>query len=248
MQVPFTHPLATHPAGTILGFRTDGRPIFVIAGGNGEGEGGSGTGNPPAPAGGNPSANPPAPPTPANPPTPTPPAPTPPAGGAEPDWKAEARKWEQRAKDNKGAADELEKLKASQMSEQERAVAEAEKRGRTAAAIEHGKELAAARFEAAASKAGVNLGDAADLIDTARFVDKDGKVDTDGIQAAVKKLAKLAPAKGPGRSGGDLGGGSGHQAPTIEQQIAEAQSKGNWREVMRLQNTKLAAAAEAAQQ
>lgn len=210
-------------------------PVLYGDGGGGDG-GGSGSGQPPAPSGGNPT--PPAPP--ANPPAPTPPAPTPPAGGAEPDWKTEARKWEKRAKENSTAADDLAALKASQMTDQEKAVTEAEKRGRTAAAIDHGKELAASRFEAAAAKAGLDLGEAADLIDTARFVDKDGKVDTAAITAAVKQLAKLAPAKGgPGRSGGDLGNGSGQQQPTIDQQIAEAQAKGDWRTVMRLQNSKL---------
>ncbi|MFC8584219.1 hypothetical protein ACFUGD_06640 [Streptomyces sp. NPDC057217] len=35
----YRHPLARHAAGTVLGYRRDGRPIHVIAGGNGEGEG-----------------------------------------------------------------------------------------------------------------------------------------------------------------------------------------------------------------
>lgn len=50
------------------------------------------------------------------------------------DWQAKyeamrqhARDWEKQAKANKGAADELEKLKAEQMSEQEKAIARAEK-------------------------------------------------------------------------------------------------------------------------
>lgn len=42
------------------------------------------------------------------------------------DWKAEARKWEQRAKENSAAADELQKLKESQMSELEKAQAKAQ--------------------------------------------------------------------------------------------------------------------------
>lgn len=46
--------------------------------------------------------------------------------GAEVDWKAESRKWEQRAKANKAAADELEQLKASQMSDTEKLVKRAE--------------------------------------------------------------------------------------------------------------------------
>ena len=42
------------------------------------------------------------------------------------DWKAEARKWEQRAKENKGAADELAKLKEASMTEQQKAEARAQ--------------------------------------------------------------------------------------------------------------------------
>lgn len=45
----------------------------------------------------------------------------------ETDWKAEARKWEQRAKENKAAADELEQLKQAQMTEQQKAEQRAEK-------------------------------------------------------------------------------------------------------------------------
>lgn len=43
------------------------------------------------------------------------------------DWKAESRKWEARAKKNSAAAEELEKLKLAQMSEQEQLKARAEK-------------------------------------------------------------------------------------------------------------------------
>lgn len=39
------------------------------------------------------------------------------------DWKAEARKWESRAKKSKAAQDELEKLKQAQMTEQQKAQA-----------------------------------------------------------------------------------------------------------------------------
>ncbi|MFF9910624.1 hypothetical protein [Streptomyces sp. NPDC013457] len=234
MPHPFQHPHATHPAGTVLGYRRNGQPIYVIAGGSSEGAAGSASGQPPA---GNPdtSGQPPAP-------------PAPPAGdqggqpsgtpGEETDWKARAREWERRAKDNKTAADELAALKASQMSEQEKAVAAAEKQGRTAAAAEYGAKLAAAQFETAVARAGIDLGEAADLIDTTRFVDKDGQVDTDGIKAAVKKLARLAP-RGPGRSGGDMGGsgGSGDQ-PSIDKQIAEAQAAGKWSTVIALKRAK----------
>lgn len=52
----------------------------------------------------------------------------------ETDWKAEAekwksrsREWEKKSKENKSAADELEQLKAAQMTEQQKAEARAEK-------------------------------------------------------------------------------------------------------------------------
>ncbi|AFU62146.1 hypothetical protein SV1_6 [Streptomyces phage SV1] len=54
MTTAYRHPLAQHAAGTVLGYRRDGRPIHVIAGGNGAGEGsgapagGEGTGQAPA--------------------------------------------------------------------------------------------------------------------------------------------------------------------------------------------------------
>ena len=80
-----------------------------------------------------------------------------------------------------------------------------------AAASEYGARLAAAEFRAAVSLAGIDLGEAADLIDTRQFVGEDGEVDTKAIKAAVAKLAKLAP-KPAGKSGADLSGGTGEGA------------------------------------
>lgn len=82
--LPFRHPLATHAAGTVLGFRRDGRPIYAIAGGSSEGEGGTGGTPPPAP--------------PAGYPTPAPPAapPAPPAPAADGDVKS-LPEWAQKA-------------------------------------------------------------------------------------------------------------------------------------------------------
>ena len=42
-------------------------------------------------------------------------------------WKAQSREWEKRSKANKQAADELERLKAEQMTEQQKAEARAER-------------------------------------------------------------------------------------------------------------------------
>ncbi|MEU5838781.1 hypothetical protein ABZ820_34670 [Streptomyces diacarni] len=247
MQHPFRHPLATHSARDVLGWRRNGAPIYAIAGGSSEGD--DAGGNPPAADNGQASGQPSG-----QDGQPAGQATTPPAGtgsdqggqqsgqgsetsGDATDWKALARQWEKRAKENRGAADELATLKQQAMTDQEKAVAEAEKRGRTAASVEHGQALAQARFEAAAAQSGVQLGDAADLIDTSQFVAKDGSVDGDAIKAAVKKLSKLAP-RGAGRSGADITGGSGDQ-PSVDAQIADAKAKGNWRQVLRLENSKL---------
>ena len=74
---------------------------------------------------------------------------------AEKDWKAEYEKmrdhmrdWEKKAKANQGAADELEKLKSAQMSEQEKAIARAE-------AAE--SELAAIKAEQARTEAAMKI-------------------------------------------------------------------------------------------
>ncbi|TDD25047.1 hypothetical protein E1287_37585, partial [Actinomadura sp. KC06] len=146
-----------------------------------------------------------------------PPADPPKPDGDTTDWKAQARKWEQRAKDNGKAAAELEKLKASQMTEQEKAVSAAEKQGRTAAALDYGKRLAAAELRAAAATKGVDLSVIGDLIDTSKFVDDAGDVDTDAIKKAVDKLAKT---KGAGRGSGDFPGGTGAGQPITEEQFA----------------------------
>lgn len=222
MISPFRHPLATHSALDVLGYRRNGAPIYAIAGGSDEGACAS-AGAPPA---GDPG---------------TPPA-TPPAAAADgddgTDWKARAREWEKRAKENKGAVDELATLRQQSMSDQEKAVAAAEKTGRTAATAEYATKLAAAHFEAAVARAGLDLGDAADLIDTSRFV-ADGEVDTDAIKAAVKKLAKLAPARSPGRSGADHGAG-GETPASIDKQIAEATARRDFATVIRLKRQRAA--------
>lgn len=61
--------------------------------------------------------------------------------GADIDWKAMARKWEDRAKSNKQAADELEQLKQAQMTEQQKAEAKAEKLQRKLETLEHERQI-----------------------------------------------------------------------------------------------------------
>ena len=154
----------------------------------------------------------------------------------EVDWKALARKWEERAKANRKAAEELERLKRQSMTETEKAVAEAERRARAEAAREYGARLARAEFRALAAAKGLNIdSDIFDLVDTSRFVDDEGEIDEAAIKAAVAKLAKLAP-KPAVSSGGDFAGGNGGGTPpkSLADQIREAEAKGDWRTARRL--------------
>lgn len=113
------------------------------------------------------------------------------------DWKAEAEKWqglarknEERAKGNANAAKELEKVRAAAMTEQEKAVAEAEKRGAQSAAVQAGPRLVRAEFRAAA--AGQIEKDALDAyledVDLTKFLGDDGEPDTKAIEARIARL------------------------------------------------------------
>lgn len=124
--------------------------------------------------------------------------------GNEPkiDWRAEARKWESRAKENQRAAREYERLQKASQTEAERAVAEAEERGRTAAASEFGRRLARERFTAQAARRNPEFDSAAlDLIDLSRFVGDDGEPDDKAIGEAVARLVPEA-AGAPSYDGG----------------------------------------------
>jgi len=232
MQVPFTrrgfkHPLATHSALDVLGYRRNGAPIYAIAGGNGEDEGGSESGEP-GESGQDTGAS---------------EEKDSEQGGQQPDkesgqdsgekdWKAYAREWEKRAKahakeaeSGAKAREELEKLRAANMTEQEKAVAAAEKAGRTAAA----KEAQAALEERDARLREFSIRDAvrdrADkhgakaklLLDSVSFrqkiadLDPDAKAFGTSLDEAIKAAVKDNPAfaaQPAGKSGADLSGGT----------------------------------------
>ncbi|MFF7452106.1 MULTISPECIES: hypothetical protein [unclassified Streptomyces] len=239
MQVPFTrshfrHPLATHSALDVLGYRRNGAPIYAIAGGNGEGEGGSESGGQSGSGesgqsgqgegGGSAQAS--------------------DQGGqqsgqesgksgsaadGDTDWKTHAREWEKRAKANAKAAEELEKLKQQSMTEQEKAVAAAEKAGRTAAAQEAQAEIEKRDAQlreltirdAVRDRAEKHGAKAGALLDSLSFRQKIADLDPsaktfganldDAIKAAVKDNPAFA-AQTAGKSGGDLSGGTGEGA------------------------------------
>lgn len=120
------------------------------------------------------------------------------------DWKAEARKWESRAKENSGAAKAAEKARLEAMTDSERAVAEAEARGRTAAVTEYGKRLAKTEFDALAGRRNpdIDTKQVLEFIDLSRFVDETGEPDSKAIAAAVERLVPAATESTPSFDGG----------------------------------------------
>ena len=123
------------------------------------------------------------------------------------DWKAEARKWEQRAKENKAAATEVEKARKAAMSESERAVAEAEERGRMSAVTAYGERLARTEFiaEAARRNPGFDAAAVLDDLNLGRYIGEDGEPDSKAITAAVGRLVpegSTGPTPPPSFDGG----------------------------------------------
>jgi hypothetical protein len=110
----------------------------------------------------------------------------------------ESRKWETRSKENHQAKTELEKQRQAAMTDAERAVAEAEVRGRTAATTEFGKELAQTQFDALAGRRNPDFDTAKALeyVDLGKFLGEDGRPDIKAITAAVERLVP-APTDGP---------------------------------------------------
>lgn len=105
----------------------------------------------------------------------------------------EARKWETRSKENHQAKTELEKQRQAAMTDAERAVADAEAKGRTAATSEFGKRLATSEIRAHAADAQADLAGVFDYLDLSRFVGEDGEPDDKAIKAFVAGLPKKDP-------------------------------------------------------
>lgn len=113
--------------------------------------------------------------------------------------RAEAAKYRTQART---ATTELDKVKQASMSDTEKAIAEAEARGRTAATAELGKRLAKSALETAAAKRNPDFDTASlDYVDISRLVGDDGEPDAKAIAAAVERLVP-APAGAPSFDGG----------------------------------------------
>ena len=134
-----------------------------------------------------------------------------------------SRRWEERAKANADASKELDKLRQSQMSETEKAVAEAKATGRSEALREIGGRLVDAEVKAAAAGRLTEAQRDAllDGLNRSRFLTDDGDVDTarvakwvDSIAPATQEPAQPEPI---GRARVDLGQGrrSGQVRPSV---------------------------------
>ncbi|MEU1421479.1 hypothetical protein [Kitasatospora sp. NPDC005751] len=193
-------------------------------------------------------------PTPTEPPVPTPvPGPPPSAPPAPPepkDWEAEAAKWkalsrenETRAKANADAAKRLAELEEAQKSDAEKLadrLKAAEDRATAAA-----RQAVASKVEALAVGRFADPQDAVDALGS-DFLTDAGAVDTAAIEAALAALLERKPhwkadtgprTPRPDPSQGPRPGGT----VDVDDQIREAQAKGDWRTALRLQNSKLAA-------
>ncbi|WP_406334347.1 hypothetical protein OG814_11805 [Streptomyces zaomyceticus] len=239
MNTPYRHPLARHAAGTVLGYRRDGRPIYAIAGGNGTGEN---PGQPPA-------APPAAPPTapPAAPAAPPQPPAAPPQGEAQnvadlPPWaqkliadtRAEAAGYRTRAQ-AAGTGEQPQQPPAAPPAAPapegdvsrlpqwaQRALTESQTAARTAA------------IQTAVLRAAPTAGaDPARLLDSASFAAAMAAVDptdatavTAAITAALTAQPWLAAQTGPGRGGADFTGNPAApaRAASLHDAIAAAYS------------------------
>ncbi|QBI53430.1 hypothetical protein [Streptomonospora litoralis] len=105
-----------------------------------------------------------------------------------------SRKWEDRAKQNAKAQAELDKLKRAQMSEQEKAVAQARDETETKVRQEMGEDLARAELKAAAAGKVAGIDDFIEDLKLTKFLDESGRPDSKAIKAAVERWSKIAPA------------------------------------------------------
>lgn len=115
--------------------------------------------------------------------------------------RAEAAKYRTAAKQ---AQSEAEKVKAAQMTEAERAIAEAKSAGAAEAVARFGRRLARTEFDNAAGRRNPDFDTSAALefLDLGKFVGEDGEPDVKAIKAAVAKLVPEPPKGPPSYDGG----------------------------------------------
>ena len=139
--------------------------------------------------------------------------------------------------DLKAKAAKLDQIEAANASDLDKAVAKATADTRAAVAREIGVKAArgvvAARLEAGGRKP-ADVAAIVDTLDLAKFVDDAGEIDIDAIAKATALFA-VAPSQV------DLGQGARGGAPTLDQQLAEAQKNGDVATELNLLNRQLLA-------
>jgi len=108
---------------------------------------------------------------------------------------------------------QLESVRTEKMTPDEKMIAEAEQRGRAAAALDHGMALARTAFDAAAGRRNPELNpkdveEILSIVDLRKFVGDDGKVNSEAIQKAAEKLVPAPTGRVP-----DFEGGQGNGTP-----------------------------------
>lgn len=159
-----------------------------------------------------------------------------PGAKPEPDWKAQARKWEERAKQNAGAAKKLSEIEAASMTAQEQAEARAAAaEARAAAAVE---SIATARLEAALTGLVPDPASVVDDLNVRKFLADDGQVDAEKVAALKARYQALAP-QGPRAPAVNPAQGNGQPARSMAEIIADAEKTGNTKKSLRLKSQQL---------
>jgi len=150
--------------------------------------------------------------------------PAPPAPASEPDASGDlgdaGRRALQAERDARKAADrkakdletELDKLRRAQMTENERAIAEAEERGRQTATVNVAQRLAAAEIRAALTGVVPDPAAVVEDLNLARYVTESGDIDTDAVAKLRTKYEAFAKPNSPGPGDGGPRGGP----PTVD--------------------------------
>ena len=122
-------------------------------------------------------------------------------GGEAKDWEAEAKKWQAQSrkheKEWKKYSKELDDARQAQMSETEKAVADAEARGRAGAVKDVGQRLAAAEIKAALTGVVPDPSLLIEDLNLARYVADDGEVDAEAVAVLKAKFQGLNPQAKP---------------------------------------------------
>jgi hypothetical protein len=132
---------------------------------------------------------------------------------------------------------ELEKLRNAAMSDQEKAVSEAEARGRQTALTEAGRKIAVAEIRAAAvGKDTEALNSQLEFLNVDTVLGEDGEVDAEKV---ARFVAGVADSGKPAVPGVPIGARQMPTEPSLADQLAEAQAKGDTKRFIQLQSGQL---------